>query len=70
MMDTHERGLLLHAQRQRAAAALREERNLRSSGGGLRKTITPLCIINLKSWTSHSKNICGLGRNDLSASAA
>jgi hypothetical protein len=27
MMDTHERGLLLHAQRQRAAAVLREERN-------------------------------------------
>jgi hypothetical protein len=37
MMDTHERGLLLHAQRQRAAAALREERNWLSSGWGLHK---------------------------------
>ena len=41
MMDTLERGLLLHAQRQRAAAALREERNWLSSGWGHRKTITP-----------------------------
>ena len=34
--------LLLHAQRQRTAAALREERNWLSSDWGLRKTITPL----------------------------